>query len=138
MTRTSTWNWSALLGPPVAFGAVVSYLTWIHRWPALSDVPWLNFAVLALAVCLSAQGLAWAWRRGRVRRALAALGLGLSASIAGLFVWWAVIGSSELPSGGLALGDPLPKLSLTDPDGQPVQLASLQQPLVIVFYRGHW
>ena len=138
MTTTSTWNWRALLGPPVAFGAAVSYLTWLHRWPALSDVPWLSYAVLALAVWLSAQGLARAWQRGRVRRALASVGLGLSAGIAGLFGWWAVVGSSHLPSGGLAQGDPLPQLSLAGPDGRPVELASLQQPLVVVFYRGHW
>jgi hypothetical protein len=138
MASIRSWNWRALVGPLVTFAGALSYLTWTHRWPALSDVPWLNYAILALGIWLSADGLQRAWRNGRLRRAFASLGLGLSAGIAGLFVWWAAIGSSDLPQGGLAPGSPLPRLSLRGPDGALVELASLPQPLVVVFYRGHW
>jgi hypothetical protein len=140
MAESRRWNWAAGLGPLVAFAGVVTYLTVFYRWPALSDVPWLNYGLLALGVALSVRGLRRAWSRGRLRRACAALGLGLSAGIAGFFVWFALVGSSDLPADaqGLALGDPLPQLVLLDQEGRPVELAALSQPLILVFYRGHW
>jgi len=138
MNRDATRNWRAPLGPLVTVAGFLSYVTLIHRWRALSDVPWLNYAILALGLWLSATGLRQAWTRGRLRRAAASLGLGLSAAVAGLFVWWATIYSSQLPQGGLPLGAPLPALTLAGPDGEPVELSSLRQPLVLVFYRGHW
>ena len=39
-----------------------------------------------------------------------------------------------------AIGDLAPDLTLSDADGTPRRLAELcaEQPLVLVFYRGHW
>jgi hypothetical protein len=141
MSATRRFDWAALLGPPLAIAGFLSYFAFFYRWPALRDVPWANFALLAAAVALSALGLRRAARRrGRLRQTLAALGLGFSGALALSFVWYVAVGSRDLPdsSRGLALGAPLPALTLLDPTGTPVELTKLEQPLVLVFYRGFW
>jgi hypothetical protein len=134
-------NWEAALGPLVAVAGFVSYFAVFYRWPVLRDVPWLNYALLVAAVALSLRGVHSAWSRGgALRRGLALLGLGASAAVALFFAWYTLSASRELPdaSRGLALGAPLPQLALLDHTGARVELASLSEPLVLVFYRGHW
>jgi hypothetical protein len=134
-------NWNAALGPLVAIVGLLSYFTLFYRWPALRDVPWLNYALLLVAVALSARGLQSAWSRGRaLRRSLGALGLALSATLALFFAWYTLVASRQLPdaASALAVGAPLPQIALRDHTGRSVELGALEQPLVLVFYRGHW
>jgi predicted anti-sigma-YlaC factor YlaD len=141
VTAAKQRNRAAVLGPLVAIAGFASYFTVFYRWPALRDVPWLNYALLALAVGLSAVGLRRAWPRGgALRRAGAAAGLLVSGAIALFFAWYTLSGSRQLPdaANALAIGAPLPRIALLDQTGQRVELAALDQPLVLVFYRGFW
>jgi hypothetical protein len=124
----------------VAVAGVLSYFLLFYRWPVLRDTPWLNYALLALALALSASGMRAAWSRGPSRRVLAGTGLVLSVAFSALFVWYVVALSADLPdpARGLPLGTPLPELALLDQGGERVELSRLEQPLVVVFYRGFW
>jgi hypothetical protein len=138
--RLRAWNWAAGLGPVAALAGVLSYFTLFYRWPALRDTPWANYALLALGLALSVRGLRRAWSRGLARRLLATGGLVLSIGFAALFGWYVGLESADLPdpARGLPLGAPLPSLTLLDERGGSVELARLDQPLVLVFYRGFW
>jgi hypothetical protein len=132
-------NRALWLGPLVAALGVVSYFTWFYRWPALRDFPWVNLALLAAGVVLSAAGLARAWPRAGARRILGVLGLAVSAGLGVLFVWFCFVSSAVLPGEELALavGQPAPRVELPDQRGEPFDLAGGGR-LVLVFYRGHW
>ena len=69
------------LGPLIAVPGLLSYFVFFSRWPAFRDTAWLNFAILAVALAISAMGL---------RRAVASGGWRLFAGIA-----------STITSGGL-------------------------------------
>jgi hypothetical protein len=129
------------LGPLVAVAGVASYFTLFYRWPLTRDFPWLNLALLALAVGLSLRGFQGFASGTRVARAGAVTSLALSAALSALFVWYCFGLSYGLPSEerALAVGAPVPALTLRDHMDRNVDLAAAaRQPLVLVFYRGHW
>jgi peroxiredoxin len=119
-----------LLGTP-------SYL-FLERWtrasPALLHRPWPRWiAEAALALSSIAVALR-AGKRARRRVALGALGVAL-ASGGGL----AAATTRDLPAApsAIALGQPLPDMTLVDELGRSIPLASLRgHPAVLVFYRG--
>jgi hypothetical protein len=141
MEKERRFNWAAGLGPLAAIAGFLTYFTVFYRWPALRDVPWANYALLAVGVLLSARGVQRAWPRGGwLRRSLASLGLIVSGAVALFFGWYVLSYSYDMPdpARGLPVGAPLPRLALLDQTGARVELAMLPQPLVIVFYRGFW
>ncbi|MFQ5514862.1 MAG: hypothetical protein ACE5FG_10520 [Myxococcota bacterium] len=128
-------------GPLVALAGLVSYWKVFYRWPALSDVPWVNFAALGLAIGISVLALARAWRRGLGSRVVAGLGLICSLLLTGVLIAYCFVWSRNLPDPGSALeiGAEVPAVVLPDQNGRPVDLARLaRDPLVLVFYRGFW
>ena len=133
------WNWPVVLGPLVALAGFVSYFTLFYWWAPLRDVPWLNFALLVLALALSVRGLQIALGRGPLRGAGAVLGTLFSFAVSALFLWYVGLGS-QLPetSFGLPLEAPAPAVTLVDDRGETVDLAALDRPFVLVFYRGFW
>jgi hypothetical protein len=132
-------TWAA---PLLAVAGLLGYFTVISRWPTLSDFPWLNLLVLAVAVAGSAYGLAGAWPEGGLpRRAGAVLGLGVSCLCAGLLIYYCFFHSYGLPDPDLAqpAGEPIPELTLPDEHERPIDLADVASgDLVLVFFRGHW
>ena len=134
-------NLAAWLGPVLALAAFVSYFGLFYRWPATRDVPWLNFGLLIAAAGLSLFGLRRAWDRGLRRRIAAGAGLVVSAGMGVLFLGYTQFLSAELPDSesGLPVGAALPALELPDQTGRSVSLTELgRDPVVLVFYRGHW
>jgi hypothetical protein len=132
-------NHALWAGPLLALLGYASYWTLFPRWPALSDVPWVNLSLLALGLALSLLGLRRAWRRGLWRPAVAVLGVGFSALLGyGLIVYCfsTSYGLPESPA-ALAVGDVAPAVSLPDTDDQVHSLNAAGTTLV-VFYRGHW
>jgi hypothetical protein len=76
-----------------------------------------------------------------VARAGALTSLALSVALSAFFVWYCFALSYGLPSDAraLAVGAPAPAITLRDHLGRDVDLAAAaRQPLVLVFYRGHW
>jgi hypothetical protein len=134
-------RWARWLGPLVALGAVASYFTLFVRWPATRDFPWVNLALLALALGLSLRGLRGFASAKIPTRAGAATSLALSGALSAFFAWYCFSLSYALPGEerALAVGAPAPQLSLRDHLDRDVDLAAAaRQPLVLVFYRGHW
>jgi hypothetical protein len=136
------WNLAAWLGPPLALVAAVSYFTLFLRWPATRDLPWLNLLLLAAALGLSARGVQRGWPGAIAGRIGSLAGLALSAVLSLGFLWYVFALSAELPSeeAALAIGEPVPALSLLDDRGARLDLAAAASPgpLVLVFYRGFW
>ena len=134
-------NHALWTGPLVALFGVLSYYTVFRRWPALSDLPWVNLLILALGVGLSLVGLRRSWGRGIWRPAAGLVGLALSGYLASYLAWYCFVRSYELPTSpnALAIGAPLPTTVLDDQDGQPYELDALTDGrLLVVFYRGFW
>jgi len=133
------------IAPLTALFALVGYFTLTVRVQALSDVPWLNLAVLVATLAGSLWALPEAWARGGVvRRCGAALGLGVSSLCSASLIYYCFFLSYGVPSANAALpaGEPLPAIELADHRAEPVDLAQLGQighgDTVLVFYRGHW
>ncbi len=134
------WNWPVLLGPLLALVGFASYFTLFYWWPVVRDVPWLNYALLVLALALSVRGLQHALGRGALRVSAAVLGTLFSFGVSALFLWYVTAYSRNLPdaASGLPLGAPVPAVTLQDHQGEPVDLRAIDGPLVLVFYRGFW
>ena len=129
------------LSPALGFLGLTSYWGLIYRWPALSDVPWVNFSILALAVGLSLIALRRAWPRGVWLRVAGVAGVVWSTALSAVLVLYCAVWSYNLPdpAGGLAVGAAAPRLALPDQEGRALDLgeAAMGQ-LVLVFFRGHW
>lgn len=129
------------LGPLIAIPGFFSYWGFFVRWPLFRDTAWLNIGILLVAVALSILGLRRAWPRGGWRRLAGAGGAALSALLLAGLVAYCYGMSYGLPSADAAIaeGATIPAVTLAAHDGSQVDLArASQQPLVLVFYRGHW
>ena len=138
-SRPNGRNHALWAGPPIALVGLVSYFMLFNRYPALSDVPWVNLLILATGLALSTRGLMRAWGRGLWRPALGVVGLGLSGLFSFALVAYCFSLSYGLPDGesGLAVGSLLPNTVLADQAGRPFALAA-DGAVLLVFYRGHW
>jgi hypothetical protein len=131
------------LGPLVAFAGGVSYFLVFARYPVLRDFPWLNLPWVLAGLALSGVALRRAWTRQATYRgkALGPVGLGFSALLAFLFVFYVFGVSSWLPeptptATGLVEA---PGFRLLDHRGQPVSLEDYRgRKVVLTFYRGFW
>lgn len=132
-------NHALWFGPLLAVFGFVSYYTIFSRWPVLRDVPWLNLGILLIATAVSWKGLRRARPAGGWRRAAGFLAVGLSLSLIGLLSFYCFDLSYGLPSADLALavGKPVPAITLKDNRGRDVDIARDERTL-LVFYRGHW
>ncbi len=130
--------WAAPLLAVVGF---LSYWGFFVRWPQTRDIPWVNLIVLAVALVWSARAAARAWSGGVLRKLAGTLGVVISGGLTALLVFYCFVLSYSLPSaeGSIELGAQVPGILLVDQQGLSVDLASASQdPLVLVFYRGHW
>jgi hypothetical protein len=127
------------VGPLLAIVAIAAYFAVFLNIPSTRDVPWPSYALLVVALALSTLALVRAARarRGLVPAAIADLA---TTGLAAFFVWYCLVFSvlPELP-GALAVGAPVPAVTLVDDRGTPVDVAALaRDKLLLVFYRGHW
>ena len=137
-TQRNHATWIALL---LAIVGLLSYFTFVYQWPITRDVPWVNYLILLLAVALAVLGVRRAWPHGGFRRTLSLVGAVFTFALAALLPLYALVISAQMPDTelGLGIGAEIPGVSLTNQNGREIQLAELaSEPLVVVFYRGHW
>ncbi len=132
-------NRSLWLGPMLALFGFLSYYTIFYRWPALRDFPWVNLILLVAAVAVSWTGLGRARVGGGWKLVAGVAGLAWSLLLTGLLCFYCFYYSYGLPSGevALAVGAPVPNLTLPDQLGRDIDISD-DQPTLLVFYRGHW
>ncbi len=133
-------NHALWAGPLVALFGLASYWTLFRRWPALSDFPWVNLAILAVGLGLCLVGLRRAWGRGIWRPSVAVLGLGVSAWFGSVLIWYCFVNSYRLPAteSALAVGASVPEIALVDHRGRTVELDGDGRARLVVFFRGFW
>jgi hypothetical protein len=143
----SRWNHPLWAGLLVVLLAFLSYFLVFAHFPVTRDVPWVNLLLFAVGILLLVIGVRRAYRqpevyRGKIRGPIF-LVLGLA--VAGLFVFYTVWFSKQLPAavGTPQVGQKAPDFTLPDQNGQPVTLSQVlaepKQPWVLlVFYRGYW
>jgi len=142
-------NAAAALGLVLGFLGVASYFAFVvpvlsPRWPSLREAAWLNAALVAAGLLLSALGV----RRARGRRPthrgrrLAPLLAGVNLAVAAFFAWYLLDFSGRMPDASAtapAVGAVAPDIALTDQRGAPLRLADLRgRNVLLVFYRGFW
>lgn len=134
-------NHALWLAPLLAVFGLVSYYALFARWPITRDVPWANFAILALAFGLSLVGLRRAWPRGLWRRIAGVASLAVCTLLPAFLAFYTWSLSYGLPDaeGALAVGETVPAARLLDQTGREVDLESeARGSMLLVFYRGHW
>lgn len=134
-------NWALWLGPPLALAGLLSYFLLFSRWATSRDFPWANLLILGVALALSISGLQRSWQRGTWQRVGGVVGVGLSALLSSLLIYYCFFLSYSLPDAGLSaeLESDLPSLVLSAQDGSSIDLrAASADRLVLVFYRGFW
>jgi hypothetical protein len=134
-------NHAMWLGPLITFAGMVSYFTVFVRWPALRDFPWVNLPLVLAGVALSILAFRRRRRTSLLSRILAGVGLGFSALIAGLFVFYVFFFSSTLPTATTLTAEleQAPDFALSDQHSRVVSLADLRgEKAVLVFFRGFW
>lgn len=147
------WNWRIWVGFLLCLCGFGSYPFLFVKFPALLDVPWVNFVLLAAGVLLLFVGLKHAYRdpehyRGKIAGSI--LGV-FSVLLVGFFCYIVFYATRQLPSsaGAPRLGQKAPEFTLADINNQQVSLASLlsvplpgtnaaPKGVVLVFYRGYW
>jgi len=132
------FNWQLWLGFLLAVVAFGSYFGFFYQFPATRDVPWVSFALFAVAIALLVAG----WRRAP-RKVLASIVAVLGLFVAGAFTFLVTVGTKGLPSSASApaIGQKAPDFTLPDAQGRPVSLANLlgqSNGVVLIFYRGYW
>jgi hypothetical protein len=147
------WNWHIWVGFLLCLVGFGSYPFLFVKFPALLDMPWVNFLLLAAGVLLLFVGLRRAYTdpehyRGKIAGPI--LGV-LSVLLVGFFGYIVFYATRQLPSsaGAPRIGQKAPEFTLADINNQQVSLVSLlSAPLpgtnaapkgvVLVFYRGYW
>ena len=119
----------------LTLAGVVGWFVVVTQWgawyPGVRNQP---IAFVALAV-LGAVIALMAARRGRLGVRLLA---GANVVLAGAFAWL-LFGGMRVPAvAGPPLGSTVPAVTVTANDGRPFDVASAGDPLLLVFYRGHW
>jgi hypothetical protein len=140
-----SWNAFVWLGFGITLAAILSYFLFFLQFPETRDVPWVTFLLFVPAVWLLAAGLKRAYRqpdryRGKISGPILSL---LSAGLIGLFGYFAIALTKDLPSGSAALqaGQRAPGFTLADSGGKPVALSEIlgkNRGAVLIFYRGYW
>ena len=128
----------ALLGLALGVVGVVGYFALVVElgaWlPGARNTAVPSWLAIAAGLALSVVALV----RAR-RRLLAALLLALNAGLAAAFAGLIDVSFAVPPAHGPAVGTPAADFALADQTGQTVRLADFAgQPLLLVFYRGHW
>jgi len=134
-------GWALWAGPLLALLGVWSYFAIFAFWPVTRDFPWVNLLILALALGLSILGARRGWSHTLARRILGLVSVGVSGLLAAFLVLYCFKLSYELPTEdpALAIGQPIPTLTLLDQRGDAFELApAAAERLVLVFLRGHW
>jgi hypothetical protein len=144
MTRTPGLRLAAfglvcgLLGIVSYFVVVLRFAAW---WPEVRNDALPNWAIVLLGLGLAIAGArrASVAPRGTRRRWLPPTLAGADVALTALFAW-IMFGMSAVPAfQGPAVGAPAPGFALTAQDGRRVSLSEFRgQPLLMVFYRGHW
>lgn len=124
------------LATALVLAGVVGYFVVVVRFGA--QLPWLVADALpnqVLAVAGAGVAVLAARRGGLGVRAAAAANLVLAVG----FLWMLHGMSAVSPVAGPPVGSPVPDFALRAPDGRLVRLTDHRgDPLLLVFYRGHW
>jgi hypothetical protein len=129
------WNHAVWLGVLISVVGLISYFTFFARFPALRDVPKVNFALVLIGLALSGWGLV------RRRSLWSMAGIVVSAACAGLLAFYVFVLSYGLPDTEqvVQVGETAPAFALPDQEGRMTALEEYRgSNLVLVFYRGFW
>jgi hypothetical protein len=147
------WNWPIWVGVLLCLAGFGSYPFLFINFPALLDVPWVNFLLLAAGILFLFVGLRRAYSdpehyRGKVAGPI--LGV-LSVLMVGFFGYIIFYATRQVPAsaGAPRVGQKAPEFALADVNNQQVSLASLlsaplpgtaaaPKGILLVFYRGYW
>jgi hypothetical protein len=148
MRKRNFLPWAGFL---VAVAALVSYPLVFAQFPVTRDIPWVNWALCAVALVLAGLGVARAYRRpqvyrGRIAGPILAV---LSLAVVSFFLVLTLALTRDLPpaSGAPRVGSQAPDFTLPDSGGRPVRLAGLLGArtagapgtwVLLIFYRGYW
>lgn len=132
-------------GFAIGIVALVSYVPVFVRFPATRDVPWANYLLFVVAICVLAAGLRRAFREPAVYRGkIAGSILGaLTVLMLGLFCFGVLYASKQVPAspGALRAGQPAAAFTLSNAEGKQVALSDLlknNRGVLLIFYRGYW
>jgi len=132
MTRRNHAVW---LGALISLIGLISYFTFFARFPALRDVPKVNFALVLIGLVISGWGVV------RRRSLWSIAGFAVSAACAGMLAFYVFVLSYGLPATEqvVRVGEPAPAFALPDQEGRTTTLDDYRgSNLVLVFYRGFW
>ena len=142
--KTPRWPKHAVwIGMVITVSGALSYFLHFVQFPVLRDVPWLNLPLSWLGLLVCGAGC---WRvvtrgRGALGKGLAGMGFLLTLGVAGLFNWYVLSFSYQLPeaAGALAVQEAGPDFTLLDHNGESVSLSDFRgRKVILVFYRGFW
>jgi hypothetical protein len=130
----------AWLGLLLGLAGIVAYFVVVFRFaagfPGLRNSAAANWVVIGAGLVLSLLAVS---RASTARRRLPGVLLGVNAvlavAFAGLMYRWTLVPPGHPP----AVGSAAPSFSVVDHTGAPARLADFRgNPLLLVFYRGHW
>jgi drug/metabolite transporter (DMT)-like permease len=132
-------------GFAIAVVALVSYTPLFAQFPVTRDVPWANYLLFAVAICLLAVGLKRAFKEPQVYRGKitgSILGI-LSVLMLAFFCFVIFYAGKQVPASLDALrpGQPAATFTLADANGKQVELSGLlkgNRGALLIFYRGYW
>lgn len=128
-------NHAVWIGVLISAFGLISYFTFFARFPALRDVPKVNFALVLIGLAVSGWGLL------RRRSLWSVAGLAVSVVCAGLLAAYVFVLSYGLPDTEqvIQVGQTAPAFALPDQEGRITTLDDYRgSSLVLVFYRGFW
>lgn len=128
-------NHAVWIGLLISLIGLVSYFTFFARFPALRDVPKVNFALVLIGLAISGWGLL------RRRSLWSIVGFVLSAACGAMLALYVFVLSYGLPATErvIQVGEPAPAFALPDQEGRTTTLDDYRgSNLVLVFYRGFW
>jgi hypothetical protein len=128
-------NHAVWIGVLISAFGLISYFTYFARFPALRDVPKVNFALVLIGLAVSGWGLV------RRRSLWSIAGIVVSAACAGLLAVYVFVLSNGLPDAEqvIQVGETAHAFALPDQEGRIKTLDDYRgSNLVLVFYRGFW